>query len=74
MGINLGCRQIAVPQQHLHNPQIGAMIEQMGGKGMAQRMRRQMLFNIRFHRIIFYTMPKGLPRHFLTTFAQIHIV
>ena len=36
MGINLGRRQIAVPQQHLHNPQIGAMVEQMGGKGMTQ--------------------------------------
>jgi hypothetical protein len=36
MGVDLRGRQIAVAQQHLHHPQIGAMVEQMGGKGMTQ--------------------------------------
>jgi hypothetical protein len=35
VGINLGCRQVAVPEQHLHHPQVGAMIDQVGGEGMA---------------------------------------
>ncbi len=30
--INLGRRQIAVPQQHLHHAQVCAVVEQMGGK------------------------------------------
>ena len=36
MGIDLRGRQIAMPQQHLYHPQIGAMVKQMGGKGVAQ--------------------------------------
>ncbi len=31
-GVDLSGRQAAVPKQHLHHPQVGAMIEQMGGK------------------------------------------
>lgn len=39
MGINLGRRKIAVPQQHLHHTQVSAVIKQMGGEGVAQGMR-----------------------------------
>ncbi len=38
MGVNLRGRQIAMTQQHLHHPQVGAMVEQMGSEGMAQGM------------------------------------
>ena len=38
MGIDLGSGQVAMPQQHLHHAQVGAMIEQMRGEGMTQRM------------------------------------
>ena len=34
MRVDLGCRQTAVAQQHLHGTQIGAVVEQMRGKGM----------------------------------------
>jgi hypothetical protein len=40
MGVNLGSGEIGMAQQHLHHPQIGAMVEQMGSKGVAQGMGR----------------------------------
>ncbi len=36
VGVDLGGGEIRVAQQHLHYPQIGAMVEQMGGEGVAQ--------------------------------------
>jgi len=30
-----------MPQQHLHHPQVGAMVEQVRRKRMAQRVRRK---------------------------------
>ena len=36
MSIDLGGGKVAVTQQHLHHPQIGAMIQQMCGKRMTQ--------------------------------------
>ena len=41
MGVDLGGGDIGVPEQHLHRTQIGAMVEQMGRKGMAQPMGGQ---------------------------------
>lgn len=42
MSVNLGSGEIGVAQQHLHHTQIGAVIEQMGGKGVAQGVGRQL--------------------------------
>src|SRR5690606_39246141 len=39
MRINLGGGDIGVPEQHLHHAQVRAVVEQVGGKGMAQRVR-----------------------------------
>jgi len=36
MGVNGGGGNIGVAQQHLDRAQIGTVVEQMGGKGMAQ--------------------------------------
>ena len=40
MGVDLGGRDISMPQKQLDYPQIRPMIEQMGGKSMAQGMWR----------------------------------
>jgi hypothetical protein len=40
MSIYLCGRQVTMPQQHLHHAQVGTMIQEMRGKGMAQGMRR----------------------------------
>jgi hypothetical protein len=38
VGVNGGGRDIGMPQQHLYGAQVSAVVEQMGGKGMAQGM------------------------------------
>ena len=38
MGIDLSSRYVCMAEQHLHDSQIGAVIDQMRGKGMAQGM------------------------------------
>ena len=35
MGINLRGGQVTMPQQQLHNPEVRAVIEQVGRKGMS---------------------------------------
>ena len=39
VSINLGGRKVTMAEQQLHYAQISAVIEQMGGKRMAQAMR-----------------------------------
>lgn len=47
MGIDHGRLQTAVPQQQLNGPNVGALPQQMRGKGMAQRMNAGVLENPR---------------------------
>lgn len=35
MGVNLGRRNVGVAEQQLHHTQIGAVVEQVGGEGVA---------------------------------------
>ena len=39
MSVNLGCRNTCVPQELLDLAQLGAALQQMGRKGMAQCVR-----------------------------------
>jgi len=39
VGVNLRGRQAGVPQQQLHHAQVSTMVDQVGGKGVAQRVR-----------------------------------
>jgi hypothetical protein len=41
MGINLGGRDIGVTQHDLHTAQVGATLEEMGGKTMTEHVGRQ---------------------------------
>ena len=36
VGVNLGRRQVGVPEQCLDAPQIGAVIQKVGGKAVAK--------------------------------------
>ena len=38
MGIDLGGGEIGVTEHHLHRPQVGSPLQEMGRKGMAQGM------------------------------------
>ena len=40
MGVYLGGRNVAVAEHHLYRTQVGAVAEQVGGKGVANHMRR----------------------------------
>ena len=41
VGVDGGGGDVGMPQQHLHRAQIGAVVEQVRGEGVAQRVRRQ---------------------------------
>lgn len=44
VGVDLGGGQVAVAQQHLHNAQVGAVVEQVGGEGVAQGVGERCLW------------------------------
>ena len=67
MGIDLGGGQVAVAQQHLHHAQVRAVVQQMSGKGMAQRMRRQFHFHAGLQRIALDDVPERLTCHAVPT-------
>src|SRR5690606_20391791 len=69
MRVNLGGRQVRVAQQQLHHPQISAVVEQMGGKGMAQCMGRQGLLHPCDDGHLLEAVPEGLARHHLAALA-----
>jgi hypothetical protein len=39
VGVDGGGGNIGMPQQQLHHAQVGPVVEQVGGKGVAQRVR-----------------------------------
>ena len=39
VSVDLSGRQISVSKKHLYHTQVRAMVEQMGGKGVPQRVR-----------------------------------
>ena len=63
VGIYLSGRDIGMPEQHLHHAQIGAMIEQVCRKGVAQDMGRQRCAYVGLERVLFNNEPEGLASH-----------
>ena len=41
MGVDLGGADVGVAEQHLYHAQVGAVVDQMGGKSMAQAVRAE---------------------------------
>ena len=41
VSVDLGRGNIRMAQEGLHAPEVGAALDQMGGEGMSQNMRRQ---------------------------------
>jgi hypothetical protein len=41
VGVDRGGGDVGMAQQQLHRAQVGAVVEQVGGEGVAQRVRRQ---------------------------------
>ncbi len=63
MRIDLGRREITVTQQQLHNPKIGAPIEQVSRECMPQAVRRHFFADSGFFSVTLDDVPKRLPRH-----------
>ena len=63
MRINLRRGNIGVPEQQLHDPQVGAMVEQVSCEGMAQCMRGQRLGYTGLARVAFDQIPESLACH-----------
>src|SRR5215510_2560567 len=62
MGVNLRRRDIRMTQHRLHRAQIGTSFEKMGGKRMAQGMRRYPLLDAGGQRVTANELPESLPR------------
>lgn len=60
MGINLGGGQVGVPQQHLHHPEIGAVIKQMGRERVTQAMRIDRIVDSGMTRMVANPLPDRL--------------
>ena len=63
MRVDLRRGQVRMPQHHLHRAQIGAVIQQMGGKRVSQRVRRDAGGYTCDRRVTLDGVPKGLPGH-----------
>ncbi len=60
MRVNLGGGDIRMSQHQLQSPQIGALPEQMGGKGMPEGVRAQMRRQTGLPGIAFEDFPETL--------------
>lgn len=63
MGVNLGCGYIGVPEHDLDGAKIGPMLEQMGGKGMADKMRTDRFIDAGFLGPLPNNLPETQPGH-----------
>ena len=61
MRVDLGCRDIRVPEQFLDDPKINAALEQMGRERMPKGMRRNMLGDPRYFGAAFDKVMQPLP-------------
>ena len=50
-------------EQHLHHAQVGTVVEQVRGKGVAQGVRRQRRQHAGRARMLLHQVPEGLARH-----------
>ena len=61
--VNLSCRQVGMAQQQLYDPQIRAVIQQMGCESMPEGVRRQFFLDARGLRMSLNSIPESLPCH-----------
>ena len=61
--VDLRRRDVGVTEQELHHAQIGAVIDEMRGEGVAQHVRREALARNGARAIAPDQVPERLPRH-----------
>ena len=62
VGIYFGCGDFLVSQHFLDSEQVGAAFQQMGGEGMAERMRAHVFFDTGHFRLLLDNMENHDPR------------
>src|SRR5215213_10900182 len=67
--VDLRCRNIAVSQQRLNRPRVGAVLQKMSGKAMPQRVWRDVLDSGAF-RVTLDHGPRPMPRERLTAMQK----
>ena len=63
MGVNLGGGNIDMAQHQLNGPQIRAALQEVTGKGVAQAVGRNFLFNADLQGVFAKKLPKPLACH-----------
>src|SRR5690349_9333414 len=72
--VDLRRREIAVPKEHLHHAQVGAMVEQVRSEGVSQRVRREFLGNTGLAGVALDDVPESLTRHAIPAARREEIV
>lgn len=67
VGIDLGRRNVRVPEHFLDDAQIGAVVEEVGGETVAQRVGRDIFFDTRGAGVFFNMHPDGLAAEWTAT-------
>src|SRR5215470_2503461 len=63
MGVDLRGRQVAVSEQHLHDPHIGALVEQVRGESVPHGVRGEFVRNASLACVTLDDVPERLPGH-----------
>src|SRR5687767_9547484 len=63
VGVDLRGGDIGVAEKELHHAQVGAVVDEVRGEGMAQHMRRKLLAGDGARAVAPDQVPERLPRH-----------
>src|SRR4029079_9028243 len=74
MGVNLRGRNIGVTKQHLHHAQVGAVVDEVRGEGVAQHVRRGVLAGHGARAVTLDVLPERLPRHAGAAAGDVQVV
>ena len=53
VGVDLGCGDVGVPQHRLYTAEVGAVLQKVGGKGVADNVRGYFARDARFDCVVF---------------------
>ena len=59
VGVDLGGRYVLMSEHFLYNPQIGSMLDQVGGERMSEGVRRNVLEDARCKGVFLYDLEQG---------------
>jgi hypothetical protein len=72
--VDLGGREIAMTEQHLHDAQIRTVVEEVRRERMPQRVRRELLGDAGLAGISLDDVPEGLARHAIAAAGREQVI